>query len=96
MKAEATGKLVKISSIINEIYGDELHQKRQLSLGYAAMGLLASESLFLHRMAEGLAKERGGKKKHAAKQIDRLLSNKGISVWDLAEPWVHYVSPIQK
>lgn len=96
MKAEATGKLVKISSIIKEIYGDELHQKRQLSLGYAAMGLLASESLFLHRMAEGLAEERGGKKKHAAKQIDRLLSNKGISVWDLAEPWVHYVLNNQK
>jgi hypothetical protein len=58
MKAEATGKLVKIASIIKEIYGDELHQKRQLSLGYAAMGLLASESLFLHRMAEGLADQK--------------------------------------
>ena len=42
------------------------------------MGLLASESLFLHRMAEGLVDTRGGNKKHAAKQIDRLLSNKGI------------------
>ena len=96
MKAKSSNKLVKISSIIGEIYGDELHQKRQLSLGHAAMGLLASESLFLHRMAEGLAEERGGKKKHAAKQIDRLLSNKGISVWDLAEPWVHYVLNNQK
>ena len=55
------------------------------------MGLLASESLFLHRMAEGLVDTRGGNKKHAAKQIDRLLSNKGISVWDLSEPWVKYV-----
>ena len=91
MKADLADKLVKISSVINEIYGDDLHKKRQLSIAYAAMGLLASESLFLHRMAEGLVDTRGGNKKHAAKQIDRLLSNKGISVWDLSEPWVKYV-----
>jgi hypothetical protein len=91
MKADSADKLVKISSVIKEIYGDDLHKKRQLSIAYAAMGLLASESLFLHRMAEGLVDTRGGNKKHAAKQIDRLLSNKGISVWDLSEPWVKYV-----
>ena len=91
MKADSANKLVKISSVIKEIYGDDLHKKRQLSIAYAAMGLLASESLFLHRMAEGLVDTRGGNKKHAAKQIDRLLSNKGISVWDLSEPWVKYV-----
>jgi hypothetical protein len=85
MKADSANKLVKISSVIKEIYGDELHKKRQLSISYAAMGLLASESLFLHRMAEGLVDTRGGNKKHAAKQIDRLLSNKGISVWDLSD-----------
>ena len=86
MKAGSANKLVKISTVINEVYGDELHQKRQLSLSYAAMGLLASESLFLHRLAEGLVDTRGVIKKHATKQIDRLLSNKGISVWDLSEP----------
>ncbi len=55
------------------------------------MGLLSSESLFLHRMAEGLVDTRGGDKKHATKQIDRMLSNRGISVWDLSERWVSYV-----
>jgi transposase len=91
MKADSADKLVKISTVIKEIYGDVLHKKRQLSIAYAAMGLLASESLFLHRMAEGLVDTRGGNKKHAAKQIDRLLSNRGVSVWDLSEPWVKYV-----
>jgi hypothetical protein len=91
MKAESANKLVKISTVIHEIYGDDLHKKRQLSISYAAMGLLSSESLFLHRMAEGLVDTLGVKKKHATKQIDRLLSNKGISVWDLSEPWVQYV-----
>jgi hypothetical protein len=91
MKADSADKLVKISSVIKEIYGADLHKKRQLSIAYAAMGLLASESLFLHRMAEGLVDTRGGNKKHAAKQIDRMLSNKGVSVWELSEPWIKYV-----
>ena len=85
MKADSADKLVKISSIIHNIYGSELHKKRQLSIAYAAMGLLASEWLFLHRMAEGLVDTRGGNKKHATKQIDRLLSNKGISVKIIAD-----------
>lgn len=91
MKADSADQLVKVSSVIKEIYGEELHQKRQLSIALAAMGLLASESLFLHRMAEGLVDTRGGSKKHATKQIDRLLSNRGISVWDLSQAWVKYV-----
>lgn len=91
MKGESANKLVKISSVIEEIYGGDLHKKRQQSLAYAAMGVLASESLFLHQIAEGLVDTRGVNKKHATKQVDRLLSNKGISVWDLSAPWVKYV-----
>ena len=91
MKIESANKLVKITSVIESIYGEDLHKKRQQSLAYAAMGVLASESLFLHQIAEGLVDTRGVNKKHATKQVDRLLSNKGISVWDLSAPWVKYV-----
>lgn len=84
-------KLLKIIGLIEEIYGDKLHKKRQQSIAYAAMGVLASNSLFLHRIAEGLVKTRGGKKKHATKQINRLLCNKGISIWELSASWVPYV-----
>ena len=84
-------KLLKLIGLIEEIYGDKLHKKRQQSIAYAAMGVLASNSLFLHRIAEGLVKTRGGKKKHATKQIDRLLSNKGISICELSASWVPYV-----
>src|SRR5688572_14712051 len=91
MKKDSSEKLVKVSSIIKEIYGEDLHKKRQQSLALAAMGVLASESLFLHKIAEGLVETRGGSKKHATKQIDRLLSNKGISIWDLSQYWVKYV-----
>lgn len=89
-------KLIKIQSIIEDIYGDSLHKKRQLSLSYAALGLLSSESLFLHHMAEGLVKSRGVKKKHATKQIDRLLSNKGICVSVLSKCFIQSVIGDQK
>ena len=88
---DSESKLITIHGIIEEIYGDNLHKKRQQSIAYAAMGVLASESLYLHRIAEGLIKTRGGKKKHATKQIDRLLSNKGISISDLSASWVPYI-----
>lgn len=80
MYEDSESKLIKIFNLTEEIFGDNLHKKRQQSIGYAATGVLASNSLFLHRIAEGLIKTRGGKKKHATKQIDRLLSNKGISI----------------
>ena len=91
MKSDSANKLVKITSVVEKIFGNDLHKKRQQSLAYAAMGVLGSESLFLHRIAEGLADTRGTNKKHATKQVDRLLSNKGISIWDLSEQWVKYV-----
>lgn len=96
MSSLSADKLVQITSVIDDIFGNDLHKKRQKSIAFAAMGLLASESLFLHKMGEGLADTRGSNKKHATKQIDRLLSNKGISVWDLSDYWVKYVIKEQK
>ena len=79
IKKDSANKLVKISTVIEEIFENNLHKKRQQSLAYAAMGFLASESLFLHRIAEGLVDTRGGNKKHTTKQIDRLLCNRLLS-----------------
>ena len=96
MKSESANKLVKITSVVEKIFGNDLHKKRQQSLAFAAMSVLGSESLFLHRIAEGLADTRGTNKKHATKQVDRLLSNNGISIWDLSEQWVKYVVGLNK
>lgn len=81
MKAESADKLVKISSVIHEIYGEDLHKKRQQSIAFAAMGLLSSESLFLHRMAEGLVNTRGGDKKHAMRGLLRWYWHFVDVVW---------------
>ena len=76
---------------MEEIFGKGLHPKQRDSLGYAALGILESESLILHRMGKGLARVRGIQKKHATKQIDRLLSNKKLSVWELSGLWASYL-----
>lgn len=86
-----TDKMIQLSGMIQAVFGESLHHKQRESLGYAALGLLNSESLILHRLGEGLAVARGVQKKHATKQIDRLLSNKKLSVWDLSLNWVRYV-----
>ena len=80
MKAREIEQKINISGVIEEVFGKGLHPKQRDSLGYAALGILESESLILHRMGKGLARVRGIQKKHATKQIDRLLSNKKLSV----------------
>lgn len=91
MSYETSATLVKMESMAEEVFGDSLHKKRKQSLAYAALGVLASNSLFLHEIGLSLAKSQGKDKKHTTKQIDRLLSNKGISIWDISERWVPYV-----
>lgn len=83
--------LVDIQTIIESIFGKELHKKRQLSLAYAALGVFQSELLFLHEIGLGMAESRGVNKKHATKQVDRLLSNPGFDIWNLSAKWVPYI-----
>jgi Transposase DDE domain len=75
---------------VEEIFG-QMHKKRQHSLADAALGILASGSLLLHEIGEGLAEIRGLVKKHAVKQVDRLLSNEKLDIWDLSSNWVPYI-----
>lgn len=63
MSKQIKTDLVEVQTIFKDIFQDELHQKRQLSLANAALGLLQSESLFLHQMGDGLGKIRGTEKK---------------------------------
>ena len=91
IQSSVSNDLVNIQAIIENIFGKNLHKKRQLSLAYSALGVFQSESLFLHDIGLGMAESRGVNKKHATKQIDRMLSNPGFDIWDLSAQWVPYV-----
>jgi len=65
-----------------------MHAARVQSLTSAAVGALTAGALGVHAIGHGLAYARGLSDKHAIKQVDRLLSNSKLSVWDLFATWV--------
>jgi hypothetical protein len=70
------------------IFADDLHAKRVASLANGALGVMTSASLAVSIIGHSLAQARGLLGKHAIKQVDRLLSNQGIVVWDMFAAWV--------
>ena len=74
MTAKDHINMLNIKSTFDHAFSSGMHDKRKLSLSYAALGVLESESLILHKIGAGMAEARGVDKKHATKQVDRLLS----------------------
>ncbi len=81
----------QIHKTLSSLFAQDLHAKRVLSLTHATLGVLHSASLAIHAIGLGMAEARGVNSKHATKQVDRLLSNQGIGVWNLMALWVPFV-----
>ena len=64
-------------NFIATLYEGDLHAKRVLSLANATLGVLTSASA-IHAVGRGLAQALGTLTKHGVKQVDRLLSNRGV------------------
>jgi hypothetical protein len=77
-----------VEDFLVSLLSEDLHAMRIRSLADATLGVLHSGSLGVHAIGRGLAVARGLVDKHAVKQIDRLLSNIGIDVWDIFSRWV--------
>jgi hypothetical protein len=85
-----------VHSLARELFGGDLHAKRVLSVANGALGVVYAATLAIHAIGCGLAAARGLKKKHAVKQVDRLLSNAGVDVWKLFDRWVPFVVGARK
>ena len=81
----------QVHAFLSFLVEEDLHAMRVLSLSYAVLGVIHSASLGVHLIGKALAWARGTHSKHGVKQVDRLLSNQGINVWDLLAQWVLYV-----
>lgn len=82
-----------IRGFIGELYGHDLHAKRVEALAGATLGVMTGASLAVATIGQALAQARGLVTKHAVKQVDRLMSNAGIDVWESFARWVpHQVS----
>ena len=62
--------------------------KRIVSLANGVVGVVTGASLAVSVIGHALARARGLVDRHAIKQVDRLLSNAGVVVWELFAPWV--------
>lgn len=78
----------QLRKFIEEIAGEDMHAKRVFSLFSAVTGLVHSAVLAVHAIGLGLAQVHGLNRKHATKQVDRLLSNTKLSVWEFFGKWV--------
>jgi hypothetical protein len=77
-----------IQNYLTSLFGSDLHVKRVCSLANAVLGVMTSASLAVAVIGQALAQARGKSGKHAVKQVDRLLSNQGIDVWELFPLWI--------
>src|SRR5690349_24819130 len=83
--------LAEVRSFVGGVYGEDLHAKRIASLAGATLGVMQAASLAVAMIGQALAQARGLVTKHAIKQVDRLLSNSGIDVWESFARWVPHL-----
>ena len=81
----------RVHEFVSDVLGDDVHAKRVLSLSAGVVGVLHSAALGVHAIGRGLSDALGLNPKHAIKQVDRLLSNSGITVWEWFEPWAMFL-----
>ena len=87
---------LNVKQLVQQIFGETQHAKRVQSLAGTALGVLSSSSLIIHRIGQGLARENNLIAKHAIKQVDRLLSNKKLVLWECFEQWIPFMIGARK
>ena len=78
--SQPTAPETRSSELRNHLVRGRFACQTVLSLANATLGVLASASLAIHAVGRGLAQAMGTLTKHGVKQVDRLLSNRGVDV----------------
>lgn len=81
----------EIHGFVERLFEGDLHAKRVLSLANATLGVIETASVAVNMVGQDLALARGLVTKHAIKQVDRLLSNRGVDIDAALLHWVRYV-----
>lgn len=82
---------LKVGETIEQIFEDDLHARRVMSLANGVVGVLDAAVLSIHAIGRGYAHATNNSEKHGVKQTDRMLGNAGIDVWALFQPWAEFV-----
>lgn len=83
-------------AFVSDLLGEDVHTTRVMSLANGVVGVLHAAALGIHAIGRGLADALDLDPKHAIKQVDRLLSNRGITIWEWFTQWVTYVVASRK
>jgi hypothetical protein len=78
-------------ALVAEMLGDDVHATRVLSFANGVVGVMHAAALGIHAIGRGLSDALDLDPKHAVKQVDRLLSNQRINVWEWFSRWVPFV-----
>lgn len=81
----------KVHSFVEELFAEQLHARRVLSISDGVVGVIHAAALSIHAIGHGLAIAKGRISKHTMKQVDRLLSNGKFDVWQHFALWVPYL-----
>lgn len=81
----------KVHEFLSDLFAEDVHAQRVFSLATGVVGVMHAAAASIHAIGIGLASATGRETKHAIKQVDRLLSNRKVKVWDLFEAWVRFV-----
>jgi len=80
-----------VFAMTERAFEDDLHARTVLSLANGVSGVLEAATLGVHAIGRGLAAAQGLNRKHATKQVDRLLSNGKLNLWRLFASWIRFV-----
>ena len=81
-------RLADVRRFLDDRFAGHVHAKRIASLANGTLGVMTGASLAVSMIGQALAQARGLLTKHAVKQVDRLLSNAGVSPWELFAQWI--------
>lgn len=81
----------QVHAFLSGLFGSDVHAMRVLSLSLATLGVIHAASLSVYAIGQALGMARGKTGKHGVKQVDRMLSNPALKVWNLFQSWVPFV-----
>jgi hypothetical protein len=85
-----------VKAFIQNLFKNDLHAARVLSLANGVVGVLHAAALAIHAIGQAYAKVANITPKSGVKQVDRLLSNAGFDMNVVLKPWVKYVVGVRK
>jgi hypothetical protein len=83
-------------SLVEQVFREDMHAARVLSLANGVVGVLHAAVLAVHAIGQAYAKVANIQPKSGVKQVDRFLSNEGFVMAQILKSWVPFVVGVRK